>query len=139
MGWLAILNAAIFLILGVLHFYWALGFNWALDVAVPSNTNGEKILHPSATASTVVGIGLSVMAAIHLANARLWHNEFPQVIKYATLTMAIVFLLRTIGDFKWVGLFKKVKNTPFAKNDTRYYVPLCLFLSVSAFLLFFLR
>ena len=139
MLWLAIVNAAIFLVLGALHFYWALGYTWALNVVVPSKPSGEKVLNPSAAASTVVGIGLCMMAVIHLANARLWLTEFPQVIKYSTLAMAIIFLLRAIGDFKWVGLFKKITTTPFAKNDTRYYVPLCFFLSVSSFLLFFLR
>ncbi len=139
MGWLAILNATIFLLLGALHFYWVLGYTWALHVVVPSKPTGEKMLSPSAAASMVVGFGLCMMAVVHLANARLWLTEFPLPIKYSTLAIAIIFLLRTIGDFKWVGLFKKVKNTTFAKNDTRYYVPLCLFLSVSAFLLFFLR
>jgi Protein of unknown function (DUF3995) len=139
MLWLATVNAAIFLALGALHFYWALGFTWALDVVVPTNATGEKMLRTSATASTIVGIGLCMMSVVHLANARLWLTEFPQVIKYSTLAMAIIFLLRAIGDFKWVGLFKKITTTPFAKNDTRYYVPLCLFLSISSFLLFFLR
>ncbi len=139
MLWLAILNAAIFLALGVLHFYWALGYTWALDVAVPSKPTGEKMLRPSATASIVVGIGLCMMAAVHVANAGWWLSEYPLIIKYSTLAMAIIFLLRTIGDFKWVGLFKKIPTTPFGKNDTRYYVPLCLFLSASSFLFFFLR
>ncbi|MCE2998179.1 MAG: DUF3995 domain-containing protein [Cyclobacteriaceae bacterium] len=139
MLWLAILNAAIFLTLGVLHFYWALGFTWALDVVVPAKPTGEKMLSPSAAASTVVGLGLSMMAAVHLANARLWLTEFPYVIKYSTMAIAIIFFLRAFGDFKWVGLFKKITTTSFAKNDTRYYVPLCLFLSASSFLLFFLR
>ena len=138
MWWLAILNAAIFLALGALHFYWALGFTWALSVVVPTKPTGEK-MHTSVAASVVVGLGLLLMAAVHGANANLWLTEFPLVIKYSTLAMAIIFLLRTTGDFKWVGLFKKVKTTPFAKNDTRYYVPLCFFLSASSFLLFFLR
>lgn len=138
MGWLAILNATIFLLLGALHFYWVLGYKWALDVVVPSKPTGEKMRNSSAAASMVVGFGLCMIAVVHLANARLWLTEFPQRIKYSTLAIAIIFLLRTMGDFKWVGLFKKVTTTPFAKKDTRYYVPLCFFLSASSFLLFFL-
>jgi Protein of unknown function (DUF3995) len=139
MLWLAILNAAIFLALGALHFYWALGFTWALDVVVPTKPTGEKMLRPSVAASTVVGIGLSMMSLVYLASAGNWLSEFPQLIKYSTLAIAIIFLLRAIGDFKWVGLFKKIATTAFAKNDTRYYVPLCFFLSASSFILFFLR
>ncbi|WP_422091165.1 DUF3995 domain-containing protein [Tenacibaculum ovolyticum] len=41
-----------------------------------------------------------------------------------------VFFIRSIGDFNYVGFFKKTKNTMFAKNDTNYFSPLCLFLSI---------
>jgi hypothetical protein len=31
-----------------------------------------------------------------------------------------------------VGLFKKVKDTPFAKNDNAIYIPLCLGITLLA-------
>ncbi|WP_222439555.1 DUF3995 domain-containing protein [Spirosoma utsteinense] len=31
---------------------------------------------------------------------------------------------------RYVGFFKKIKHTPFGKNDTRYYSPLCLLIGV---------
>lgn len=80
------------------------------------------------------------MSFVHVANAGLIfvNTPFP-VIRYATFAIGIVFIVRFIGDFKWVGIFKKVKGTSFAKNDTLYYAPLCLFLSISSFVLFFLQ
>ena len=38
--------------------------------------------------------------------------------------------VRFAGEFGYVGIFKKHKNTPFARMDTLVYSPLCLFLSV---------
>jgi hypothetical protein len=133
---LALGNAAIFFLLGSLHFYWAVGGKWAIDEVVPTKLTGEKVLTTSVLSCVLVGGGLWVMSFVHLANAKLVlvSTTSPQL-KYATLAMGIIFLTRFVGDFKWIGLFKKVRDTPFGKNDTRYYVPLCLFLSVSAFLL----
>jgi Protein of unknown function (DUF3995) len=139
MAVLAIVNAFVFFALGSLHFYWAMGFKWRTDVVVPTHTNGEKVFQASVASCLVVGVGLWLMAVIHLANAGWWLNEFPLIIIYSTLAIAFIFTMRAIGDFKWVGLFKQITTTPFAKNDTRYYVPLCVFLSTSALLLFFLR
>ncbi|RZK64111.1 MAG: DUF3995 domain-containing protein, partial [Pedobacter sp.] len=44
--------------------------------------------------------------------------------RYGLWLIAGIFLLRSIGDFNYVGFFKKVKHTPFGKNDTMYYSPL---------------
>lgn len=134
---LAWINAFIFFALALLHFYWANGGKWGIDKAVPVAPSGEKVLKPSALASIVVAIGLSLMAIVHLNNARLFSIDlqFP-VNKIATLAIALIFLLRSIGDFKWVGLFKKVRDTEFGRSDTKYFIPLCLFLSLSAFLIY---
>lgn len=134
---LAMINACIFFVLAFIHFYWANGGKWAIDKAIPVMPSGEKVLKPSALASIVVAIGLSLMATVHLSNASLFSVDlqFP-VNKIATLAIGIIFLLRSIGDFKWVGLFKKVRDTEFGRSDTKYFVPLCLFLSLSAFLIY---
>ena len=134
---LAWINAFVFFVLALIHFYWATGGKWGIEKAVPATTTGEKVFKPSALASIVVGIGLSLMTIIHLSNAGLFSvdSQFP-VSKITTLAIGIIFLLRSIGDFKWVGLFKKIKNTPFGHNDTSYFVPLCLFLSLSSFLIY---
>ena len=35
-----------------------------------------------------------------------------------------LFLARTLGDLTYVGLFKRIKESPFAKRDTLIYTPL---------------
>jgi hypothetical protein len=136
---LATVNSVVFFLLGALHFYWAVGGKWATDEVVPTKPTGEKLFSTSALSCVIVGSGLWLFAFVHVVNARLiFVNTTLPVIHYATLAMGIVFLVRFVGDFKWVGIFKKVKDTSFGKNDTLYYAPLCLFLSLSSFALFFI-
>ncbi len=54
--------------------------------------------------------------------------------RYELWILASVFLLRAIGDFCYVGFAKKVRSTRFAQLDTRFYSPLCLFMSINTLL-----
>jgi hypothetical protein len=38
--------------------------------------------------------------------------------------------LRAIGDFRLVGVFKRIRGTPFAWWDSRLFVPLCCFIAL---------
>jgi Protein of unknown function (DUF3995) len=49
---------------------------------------------------------------------------------YGLVVISLLFFLRAIGDFRYVGFFKKVKQTVFARLDSKYYSPLCLFIAV---------
>ncbi|WP_307347298.1 DUF3995 domain-containing protein [Metabacillus malikii] len=44
--------------------------------------------------------------------------------------ITFIFFLRAIGDFKYLGFTKKIKNTNFSKYDTALYTPLCLYLGL---------
>ena len=43
--------------------------------------------------------------------------------------LALGLLARAIGDFGYVGFFKRKGGDPFARLDTRVYSPLCLLLA----------
>ena len=45
-----------------------------------------------------------------------------------------LFAARVVGDLRWVGLFKRVRGTPFAWWDTWLYVPLAGLLALAALL-----
>jgi hypothetical protein len=49
--------------------------------------------------------------------------------------IVLTFLIRAIGDFNYVGFFKKQKKTIFGKADTKFYTPLCLTIAILAFIL----
>jgi hypothetical protein len=55
---------------------------------------------------------------------------FPGINKYGLWILMTLFILRAIGDFKYMGFFKKIKNTKFGQNDTKYFAPLCLIIGI---------
>ena len=131
---LAILLALIFAVLGLLHFYWAAGGSLGGGAAIPS-VRGEKVFTPSPFATTVVG--LMLLLGMYAFVGRIGHltSGFPRwVFRGGTALISILFLLRAIGEFHYVGFFKSVRDSEFAAWDTYLFSPLCLFIAVSAFL-----
>jgi hypothetical protein len=59
-------------------------------------------------------------------------------VRYGSWFIPVVFLLRAVGEFRYVGFFKKIKNTSFAKMDSQYYSPLCLAVGVLALIIKYL-
>jgi hypothetical protein len=43
----------------------------------------------------------------------------------------IVFFIRVIGEVYYFGIFKRKKDTHFARMDTILYIPLFLFLTLT--------
>lgn len=131
---LAVVLILVFLALGLLHLYWAFSSRKPTLAVVPE-VNGQPAFVPGAGATLVVATGLFCCALLVASLARFLPlpipDEFQQVGGYL---LATVFLARAIGDFRLVGFFKKIRGTRFATLDTRYYSPLCLFLSTAAFL-----
>ena len=137
LGFLTLLNAIVFIFLSQMHIYWAFGGKMGKDTAVPTIDTGEKLFIPGTFGTLVVAAGLLIFALINLF-AHVIEAGFIniQYIRYGILGIGLVFLLRATGDFNYVGLMKKHKNTVFAKMDTRFYVPLCLTLFISHLLIF---
>ena len=44
--------------------------------------------------------------------------------------LALGLLARAIGEFNYVGFFKRVRGSRFARLDTLVYSPLCLLLAI---------
>jgi hypothetical protein len=132
MLFLSIFIAIIFFALSGIHFYWVAGGKWGVDVAIPITVAGNKTFTPSSLASTVVAAGLLLFGLIQFGLTTTIFNTIDfRIFKYSNFFIALIFLVRAIGDFKYAGFFKKIKGTSFAKNDSRFYSPLCLFLSCS--------
>jgi Protein of unknown function (DUF3995) len=129
----------VFSFLGGLHFYWAFGGKWGLEAALPSNPKGNKVFTPNQASTIFVGFALLSMGIfVLLKNNPTWSANLPDFVnKWGLLGLAIVFLLRAMGDFRYAGFFKKIKGTTFADFDTRYYSPLCLFIGVLLLILHF--
>lgn len=124
-------NATIFTAIGLLHFYWAMGGKRFSEGVLPVKNDGTPSFVPGVFATIVVAIGLLGFAALTLANLGYFENWLsPKNVLYGNYAITAIFALRAIGDFYYVGFFKKIKNTTFAKKDTAIYSPLCLIISV---------
>jgi hypothetical protein len=129
----------IFFLLAALHFYWVFGGKWALFDALPSKENGEPLLRPSKFPTSIVGIGLLGFALFYLNQTTMLNIELPSwIFKYGRWIIPSIFLIRSVGEFKYVGFTKSVKGTAFAKKDTSIYSPLCLLLGTGGMLINFL-
>ena len=131
---MASLNSFIFLLLSTLHFYWLLGGKRGMDSAIPTKEkSADKLFKPSAFSTILVAVGLLVFGLVELGNTGIFSNWIAvKYFRWGNLVIAFIFLVRAVGDFKYIGFFKKVRGTLFAKNDSRYYAPLCLFIAVTS-------
>jgi hypothetical protein len=130
-SFIGILLSLIFITLSVIHIYWGLGGKSGFDAAIPTNERNEKLLSPKMTACFTVAFGLLLFALIISVKSGLINISLPRsVADYGVWIIAAIFLLRSIGDFRYIGFFKKVRSTSFGKSDSRYYSPLCLIISI---------
>lgn len=126
---LSLLNGFVFLVIAAFHYYWVLGGRYGLSAALPETEHsGQKAFVPGKLMTAAV-------ATLFLGIAFLFVGILPlpaPVYRYGLWAIAAVTLLRAFGDFKYVGFFKKKSNTVFARYDSRYFSPLCLYLAVSS-------
>ncbi len=136
---LVLINTIIFVALSGIHFYWLAGGKWGLALSLPSDPSTQDFLFkPSIMATLVVAFGLVVFAITTLGNTiALPFGIDRQYFQYGDMFISIIFLMRAVGDFKYVGFFKRIHETPFAGMDSKYYSPLCLLISTIGFLIFF--
>lgn len=126
----------IFLFLGGIHFYWGLGGKWGGTSAIPVTKEGSKAMSPGLVACFIVGFGLLAVAAFIALKLNYFTVSLPNwIMNYGLLILACIFTLRAIGEFKYVGFFKRIKGTPFAKMDNLFFSPLCLLMAILLVLL----
>ena len=103
------LAAAVLLGLGALHAYWAGGGRWGTDVAIPKR-GGQPLFVPGPAGTLMVGVLLWAAGLVFLGRVGLWGQWLPRWPFVAgTWTLVIVFGGRVVGDFRWFGLFKRVR------------------------------
>jgi hypothetical protein len=126
----AMMVCTIFLVLALWHFYMAVAGQSGESAAVPSR-DGKPVFVPSTGSTIVVGIVLMAFAVLVACTSGMMAVGLPprwlSVMSYA---LALGLLARAVGDFNYVGFFKRVRGTRFARTDTLLYSPLCLALAV---------
>ncbi|BDA78122.1 membrane protein [Leptospira kobayashii] len=133
---LVLVNSLIFFAISGIHIYWALGGKWGSHSAIPANFKGEKLFLPGVFATVIVAAGLFLFALVTLGNLGIFDEYISRdYIHYADLGITAIFYLRAIGEFRYVGLFRKVKDTDFAKQDKKFFTPLCIFIGTVSLLI----
>ncbi|RNA63539.1 DUF3995 domain-containing protein [Chryseobacterium nematophagum] len=123
-----IILSLIFFCIGAIHIYWAFGGNWGKQQAVPTTQEGVPLFAPSFF--SCFGVGVVILSFILLINYDDVDFISPKKITFLQAVVAIIFFIRAVGDFKYVGFFKKIKGTEFARLDGNYYTPLCLIIFI---------
>lgn len=135
----AFMVAQFYLIFAILHVYWAMGGHCGLKAAVPQQ-DGKPVFKPGRSATLAVAIALGACAALLL----IWLGAIPidipvPFLRIGLALIATAMLLRAIGDFRYVGLFKRLRGGQFGLMDTLLYTPLCILISAVLWLLVIVR
>jgi Protein of unknown function (DUF3995) len=123
----AVTGALVAFALAGLHLAWAAGLTWGLAAAIPQ-VDGRPAFQPGRVATLAVTAALGALGTVFLALGGVLTVPFASALG---LVAALVFIARTVGDFRTVGLFKKVRAGPFAANDSLLYTPLCFSLAAA--------
>ena len=130
---LPIIVSCVFTGLGLWHVRMAFSLSTASPgetSAVPS-VDGKPLFVPSTRATLAVAVVLTLFAALVLATAGILTTGIPgPVLVWLSYSLAAVLLARAVGEFRYVGFFKRVRGSRFAKMDTLVYSPLCVLLAL---------
>ncbi|WP_190809359.1 DUF3995 domain-containing protein [Flagellimonas sp. S3867] len=130
---LAILISIVLIILAILHFFWALFGIKEPGAVVPTALGSNQVKTPNKIMAALVGVILLGFAFVFI-NKIINYVAFGWL-RYVSIGIGIIFIVRAFGDFKYVGFFKTAKNSKFSALDTRYYSPLCLLMGILVLIL----
>jgi hypothetical protein len=117
------------------HLHWALGGRTGFSVSLPQRPDGTPVMahrlpwwRPAAGA---VALGLVALALLLLGHAGHLPIPLPAgVARAALLASGAAFVARALVPNRYVGFFKSLRSTRWARFDTRLYSPLFLLLGL---------
>lgn len=127
---LAVLLCLIFTLLALWHVDMAAHPHVGESTVVPS-LDGKPLFVPSRRGTLAVATLLLACAVIVGCTAGFLGADYQSAGRWLSYALALCLMARALGDFRYVGFFKRVRGTPFARADDRYYSPICLTLAVS--------
>jgi hypothetical protein len=116
--------AVVLFALAALHVAWALGAKLGSSVVIP-NRNGRSTFTPSRTGTLLVAAALLGATCVALLQGGVVGPLLPEaLVRWAACAAGSAFLLRAVGEFRLVGVFKRVRGTEFARWDDWCFSPL---------------
>lgn len=117
------------------HLHWALGGRLGYSVSLPQRPDGAPVMahrlpwwRPAAGA---VALGLVALALLLLADSGRLSLPIPEgLVGGALLVTGGAFVARALVPNRYVGFFKSIRDTRWARYDSRLYSPLFLLLGL---------
>ncbi|MCB2218574.1 DUF3995 domain-containing protein [Desulfofustis glycolicus] len=131
---LAVMLAVSFVGLAALHLYWAFGGTFGMSAALPQ-VDGAPLFTPRLVGTVALAFlfaGFALIALVLGFGAGSASVIVPCA-EFFGFAVGGVLVLRAVGEFRYVGFFKRVKGSKFAVYDTWLFSPFCL-LAGGAFL-----
>jgi len=133
------ITSLLFIIIGMLHVFWAFGGSWGVNSVLPTKDDNKlPVLRPRMLGTLFIGLLCFFASVLLFCQIDLFEVIKSPLSKWLCIAGGIIFLLRAIGEGKYIGFFKKIKHTRFAKQDTVFYSPLCVWISLTFFLASFI-
>ena len=128
---ITIVCAAILLFGAGFHLYWGCGGHVGRSVALPQRPDGTQAFQSNPVGAILVALFLVGILVLVLALSGVVGLPVPQQwLRVGAMLLSMLFLARALSWYRYVGFFKSIRNTRFAKYDTWMYCPLCLLLSL---------
>jgi hypothetical protein len=122
--------AVVLFALAALHVVWVARGRSA-SVAIPTRADGTPLFRPGPASTMLVAFALAVAGVLVLARASALNYAGARCVHAAVWGLAAMFALRTVGEFRYLGLFKRERTTPFARWDTWVFTPVCAALAAA--------
>ena len=130
-----VLALAIITFAAAFHIHWALGGRIGFSVSLPQRSDGAPVMahrlawwRPAAGGVALCLIGLALLL---LGEAGQLQLPVPQdVARFTLICVGVAFAGRALIPNRYVGLFKTLRTTRWAKYDTWLYSPLFLMLGL---------
>ena len=137
LGWrmALILALAIIAFAAAFHVLWAAGGRLGWSVSLPQRADGTPMMvnrlpwwRPAAGA---VALGLACLAWLLLAESGHLPLPLPAgPVRGGLICIGVAFVGRALVPNRYVGFFKSLRTTRWARYDTRLYSPLFLILGL---------
>lgn len=113
--------------LSLVHWYWAMGGRLGLAAALPRMGPGQALTEPG-----LRGASLGVAFALAVGATGIATPFDPWLKAQSLRALALICVLRCVGDFRYFGVGRRVADSPFAYWDRYLYTPLCLLMAALA-------
>lgn len=127
----AAILGVIFITLSAIHILWVLGVKWGLESSAPTS-DGVPLFNPGKPLTLLVAALLLAAAFVTTWRVGLPNIGPAWIPRIGMWVFAVIFAIRAVGDFQYCGFFKRVRDTRFARNDSFYFSPLCIIVSILA-------